>query len=451
MLGKIRSRPLGITTSVLLPLALAVACSGADSAPTGPEPVSESAEAIGVAIANGCMVFWDKINYDTPVNNDAGELIELRVVKNAGSTATTLGQCGLAALVLLNGDNCQPYATINLNAVQIPNDGFVQICDTAWSSACDVDRPQNWLQNDNEALVFVGPGLTPLLHASWENVGNTKICLPADAGTLPSIVVPTENNTAPDQISVWCSGGFQVRPAATAGLGMAYTCGADAGTDAATDAASDGAGGTGGAGDAAVGGSGGTAVGGSGGTATGGSGGTATGGSGGTAVGGSGGTAVGGSGGTATGGSGGTATGGSGGTATGGSGGTATGGSGGTATGGSAGAATGGTGGGATGGAAGAATGGSAGAATGGAAGAATGGSAGAATGGAGGTGGSGTGGSGTGGSGTGGKADAGPGSGSDSDDDGGCGCRVPGGSSAPSGNLLALLGAALFFARRRR
>ncbi|MCE7894876.1 MAG: hypothetical protein DYH12_35090 [Sorangiineae bacterium PRO1] len=27
----------------------------------------------------------------------------------------------------------------------------------------------------------------------------------------------------------------------------------------------------------------------------------------------------------------------------------------------------------------------------------------------------------------------------------------MPGGSSAPSGNLLALLGAALFFARRRR
>ncbi|MBE7480281.1 MAG: MYXO-CTERM sorting domain-containing protein [Polyangiaceae bacterium] len=427
MLGKYRSRPHGITTCVLLPLVLAVACSGADSAPTGPEPVSESADAIGVAIANGCMVFWDKINYDTPLNNDAGELIELRVVKNAGSTATTLGQCGLAALVLLNGDNCQPYATINLTAVQIPNDGFVQICDTAWNSACDLDRPQNWLQNDNEALLFVGPGLTPLLHASWENVGNTKICLPADAGTLPSIVVPTENNTAPDQISVWCSGGFQVRPAATAGLGMAYTCGADAGADAATDAASDGAGGTGGAGDAAVGGSGGTATGGSGGSATGGSGSTATGGSGGTATGGSGGTATGGSGGT----------------------------------GGSAGAATSGTGGGATGGAAGAATGGSAGAATGGAAGAATGGSAGAATGGAagtasggggaGGTGGSGTGGSGTGGSGTGGKADAGPGSGSDSDDDGGCGCRVPGGSSAPSGNLLALLGAALFFARRRR
>ncbi len=402
------------------------------------------------------------MSYDTPGTDDR-EFIELSV-RGVGSVKRTLGDCGLARIELLNGNNhCEVYDKFDVKDVVVPADGYVVICNrSAANPRCDINTGKiGWLQNagraDTDEISFIDEGGKTVVHGFYGGDGNATCVPSAGAGTVVELEREF-NSDDPDQVNLDCGSGFHkvdiadARPATNSCLRP----------DGGTGTGGTGGGGTGGAstGGASTGGAatGGASTGGAatGGAATGGAatGGASTGGAstGGAATGGAstGGAASGGAAGSATGGSatGGSATGGS---ATGGS---ATGGSatGGTSAGGAAGASTGGA---ATGGAAGTASGGMAGAAGTASGGAATGGNA---------TGGSGNGGSGNGGSGNGGSSGsattggaagaagaASGGSSGGSDDDSGCGCRTVPEPTSPRSLALFLAPLALLLRRRRR
>src|SRR5687768_11588780 len=98
---------------------LATGCED-DDAQRGPTPASKAHQPVVVSTANGCTVEWTKINYDTAgVDADFTEFIELRITRDATSTATTLSDCGLASVVLLDGQTCGAYQTVSVGDLQL--------------------------------------------------------------------------------------------------------------------------------------------------------------------------------------------------------------------------------------------------------------------------------------------------------------------------------------------
>ncbi|MCE7892902.1 MAG: hypothetical protein DYH12_24890, partial [Sorangiineae bacterium PRO1] len=228
--------------ALIVGVAAAQACSG-EGATEQQEPVQPAAGAIQVASAGGCTVEWVRFNYDTP-GTDTGEFIELRVT-NAGSSATTLGACGLSSIRLVSDSDCGTYNTINLASVAIPNDGIIVICDSTQitGGVCDVNvsaGAAGWLQNGApDHLSFVAGNGSVSLHATYEGVSD---CLP-DGGAAATVSLLTEDNASPDMVNTWCNGAWVLQDVSISGAGTALNCATDAGADAeaGTDAGNEAA------------------------------------------------------------------------------------------------------------------------------------------------------------------------------------------------------------------
>jgi hypothetical protein len=150
-----------------------------------------------------------------------------------GSAGLTLGDCGLAAVELVNGQSnaCETYRTLPLDDVAVPDDGYVVICsaDTTFASACDVTTAgrsalkAGWLQNgpndglrlralDGTAVEFgyeAGPACFP----------PTAVQLTDESGELAS-----PSGAAGDDVNAVCDGAFVLLPESAAHLRTAAKC-----------------------------------------------------------------------------------------------------------------------------------------------------------------------------------------------------------------------------------
>jgi hypothetical protein len=239
------SRPLALLAfSYTLGLALFEKPASAAVAEPSGAPISSTAR---------CSVSLGKVSYDDPGADDA-ELVELYVERRAGTGSThaasvmtggqgcgsakdaspgsdagtsmdasdvalTLGDCGLGALVLVDGavGKCVDYRTIPLSQVVVPRDGHVLICAAdsvlAAHGVCDVmqagrsELKNGWLQNGpNDGLRFVGADDEPLLDVTYEGAppcwSAPATPLVPETGQASDFPVPT------DDVNVFCDGRF---------------------------------------------------------------------------------------------------------------------------------------------------------------------------------------------------------------------------------------------------
>src|SRR4029079_11004641 len=149
---------------------------------------------------------------------DDQEVIELHVTGSAGPRAT-VGDCGLAALELLNGgqESCPTYATIALKTVVIPKDGYVLICSKDSridaEKKCDVsvaadgrDLQNGWIQNGpRDGLRFRADDDTVTRALSYEDFNPSCFSSP-DAPVMRA--AEGVYGSALDDFTVACPNGF---------------------------------------------------------------------------------------------------------------------------------------------------------------------------------------------------------------------------------------------------
>src|SRR5262245_21573927 len=119
-----------------LPALLSLETSACSSEAPGHEQIGNTSAAVHLTSTSTCGVDWTKIDYDQP-DADGKEFIELKVTGSPGP-GTTLANCGLKSIVLINSDNCMSYRTIDVAATAIPGDGYIEICASGAFPRCDV-------------------------------------------------------------------------------------------------------------------------------------------------------------------------------------------------------------------------------------------------------------------------------------------------------------------------
>ncbi|MGE3669813.1 MAG: hypothetical protein AB7K71_09145, partial [Polyangiaceae bacterium] len=298
-MAMLKNRARATALASVLPLTIVgfTAC-GSDPSTPGESVGSTEQAAIGVGSGTTCRVELTKVNYDEP-GADSGNFVELHVIRDSGSTATTFGECGLGKVQHVNGGNsCASVWVVDVSAMTIPNDDYLVICGkdgiATSSSLCDVTVATSGsigtdlLQSGPDDIYFFDTADNLILDARYENGSDCT-------NSATQIQLQAENGDSPDQTNVACNDAFMLVDTSTVTLRQAYACPvSDAGTDAAggSGGSTGGTGGTGAtggsagsAGSAATGGTGGTgaaSTGGTGAASTGGTGAASTGGTGGT-------------------------------------------------------------------------------------------------------------------------------------------------------------------------
>lgn len=272
--------------------ALVLACStGGAGDPARPRSVERS---VKIAESTSCHVDLVQISYDDPSADDE-ERITLRVVgapdagmsspappadaastvppeapatgscggeshsaeagtslppdggsaRSDGATApgaSTLGNCGLDHIELVNGSSpaCSVYRSLPLADVPIPIDGYVTICsdDSILGAAggCDVTTAggatlrNGWIQNGpDDAMRFVARDGRSA-EVSYEG----RACVTAGAWSLAdeSGAMDDGSGEEVDDVNVWCGGGFVLQPRSRVDPRREGPCPADSPEDA---------------------------------------------------------------------------------------------------------------------------------------------------------------------------------------------------------------------------